>query len=282
MKRPLALLALLLALTLPGLALAQQISPSPGAGGGGTVSIVSVTTANGVSGTVANATTTPAISLNLGAINPTSVGLTTSGSAIFSTTTEGTANDGALNVSGNASLSGTTSFTGPVVLTSTAKGFPFPEIPLRATTTDTTGDITPGNYTPAAGSNAIIGIPGYNLLGGVTSGTATLTLTAMLPPVIPQGTLYLRQRYLTLSALTSGTVKATVSDAVVTNGGNPFTVSLNAETQTSLGATTTDTFVTVDTPLTATATANGVVVINYQLNQTSTANDWFAPSVVIK
>jgi len=45
-----------------------------GAGAGtGTVTTVSVTTANGVSGTVANPTTTPAITLSLGAITPTSV-----------------------------------------------------------------------------------------------------------------------------------------------------------------------------------------------------------------
>lgn len=42
------------------------------ASGSGTVTSVSVTTANGVSGTVATATTTPAISLTLGAITPTS------------------------------------------------------------------------------------------------------------------------------------------------------------------------------------------------------------------
>lgn len=47
------------------------------ASGGGTVTSVSVTTANGVSGSVATATTTPAITLTLGAITPTSVnGLT--------------------------------------------------------------------------------------------------------------------------------------------------------------------------------------------------------------
>ena len=45
----------------------------PGPAGGGTVTSVSVTTANGVSGTVADPTTTPAISLLLGAITPTSV-----------------------------------------------------------------------------------------------------------------------------------------------------------------------------------------------------------------
>lgn len=44
-----------------------------GGGGSGTVTTVSVTTANGVSGTVTNPTTTPAITLTLGDITPTSV-----------------------------------------------------------------------------------------------------------------------------------------------------------------------------------------------------------------
>lgn len=47
-----------------------------GGGGSGTVTSVSVTTANGVSGTVSNPTTTPAISLSLGAITPSSVAAT--------------------------------------------------------------------------------------------------------------------------------------------------------------------------------------------------------------
>lgn len=43
----------------------------------GTVTSVSVTSANGVSGSVATASTTPAITLSLGAITPTSVAATT-------------------------------------------------------------------------------------------------------------------------------------------------------------------------------------------------------------
>jgi hypothetical protein len=55
---------------------------TPSAPGTGTVTSVSVTTANGVSGTVATNTTTPAITLVLGAITPTSVnGITLSGTA---------------------------------------------------------------------------------------------------------------------------------------------------------------------------------------------------------
>jgi hypothetical protein len=48
-------------------------TPTWGAAGSGTVTSVSVVTANGVSGTVATATTTPAITLTLGAITPSSV-----------------------------------------------------------------------------------------------------------------------------------------------------------------------------------------------------------------
>lgn len=56
---------------------------------GGTVTTVSVVTANGVSGSVANATTTPAITLSLGAITPTSVAAsgTISGSNLSGTNT---------------------------------------------------------------------------------------------------------------------------------------------------------------------------------------------------
>lgn len=74
------------------------------AGGSGTVTSVSVVTANGVSGSVATATTTPAITLTLGAITPTSVnGLTI-------TTTTGTLTIAAaktLTVSNTLTLTGT-------------------------------------------------------------------------------------------------------------------------------------------------------------------------------
>lgn len=53
----------------------RVVSTGGGSGGSGTVTSVSVTTANGVSGTVATATTTPAISLTLGAITPSSVSI---------------------------------------------------------------------------------------------------------------------------------------------------------------------------------------------------------------
>ena len=79
-----------------------------GSGGGGTVTTVSVTTANGVSGSVANATTTPAITLTLGAITPTSVlaSGTVGGSNLSGTNT----GDQTITLTGAVTGSGTGSF----------------------------------------------------------------------------------------------------------------------------------------------------------------------------
>lgn len=81
-------------------------------GGSGTVTSVSVATANGFSGTVANATTTPAITVIAGAITPTSVnGVTLSGS---STPT--------LAVTGTSAISGTNTGDQTITLTSDVTG----------------------------------------------------------------------------------------------------------------------------------------------------------------
>lgn len=81
---------------------------APAGGGGGTVTDVSVVTANGVSGTVANSTTTPAITLSLGAITPTSVAATgtVTGSNLSGTNT----GDQTITLTGDVTGSGTGSF----------------------------------------------------------------------------------------------------------------------------------------------------------------------------
>lgn len=87
---------------------AATIRANIGAGtGSGSVGTVSVVTANGVSGSVANPTTTPAITLTLGAITPSTVnGVTLSGS-------------GSLANSGTSSLTG---FTGSGTTSGTNTG----------------------------------------------------------------------------------------------------------------------------------------------------------------
>lgn len=73
--------------------------------GSGTVSSVSVATANGVSGTVANPTTTPAIILSLGAITPTSTNGVSAATMAFNDATSSiqTQLNGKLNTTSNAS-----------------------------------------------------------------------------------------------------------------------------------------------------------------------------------
>lgn len=78
-----------------------------GGGGGGGVSVVSVVTANGVSGTVANPTTTPAITLTLGAITPTSVNALTLAAQSVGFTIAGGTTSKTLTVSNTANVSGT-------------------------------------------------------------------------------------------------------------------------------------------------------------------------------
>ncbi len=83
-----------------------------GGGGSGTVTSVSVTTANGVSGTVANPTTTPAITLSLGNITPTSVA---AGGNVTGTNLSGTnTGDQTITLTGDVTGSGTGSFAATI------------------------------------------------------------------------------------------------------------------------------------------------------------------------
>lgn len=88
-------------------------------GGTGTVTDVSIVTANGISGTVATSTTTPAITLTLGAITPTSVNgniLTTGTGTITITGTK------TLTVSDTATVSGTNTGDDKTGVTGLLKG----------------------------------------------------------------------------------------------------------------------------------------------------------------
>ena len=145
----------------------------------GTVTTVSVTTAAGVSGSVANATTTPAITVSLGAITPTSVnavvfsGASTPTLAVTGTTTVSGANTGdQTNISGNAATVTTNAnLTGGV----TSVG--------NAATVITNANLT-GGVTSVG--NAATVITNANLTGGVTSvgNAATVITNANLTGVV--------------------------------------------------------------------------------------------------
>ena len=88
-------------------------NPSGYTANAGTVTTASVVTANGVSGTVANPTTTPAITIVLGAIVPTSVAATgtVTGTNVSGTTSGTNTGDQAIVLSGDVSGSGSTGIT---------------------------------------------------------------------------------------------------------------------------------------------------------------------------
>ena len=107
-----------------------------GAGGSGTVTSVSVSTANGVSGTVANATTTPAITLTLGAITPSSVAAT---GTVTGTNLSGTnTGDQTITLTGDVTGTGTGSFATTLGTVPATKGG-------TGQTTITTGDVLYGS-----------------------------------------------------------------------------------------------------------------------------------------
>jgi hypothetical protein len=91
-----------------------------GSGGSGSVTSVSVTTANGVSGSVATATTTPAITLVLGNITPSSINAvgTVAGSNLSGTNT----GDQTITLTGDVTGSGTGSFAATLANTGVIAG----------------------------------------------------------------------------------------------------------------------------------------------------------------
>lgn len=181
--------------------------------GGGTVTTVSVATANGFSGTVANATTTPAITIIAGAITPTSVnGLTLASQSVGFTIAGGTTSK-TLTVPLDATVSGTN--TGDQTAVSgnagtatalqnarTIGGVSF-DGTANITVASATGGFTVSGGNLALGTNSItmsgsIGVTGTRvtkgwftdlevtnaIVGSVTGNAATVTTNANLTGVI--------------------------------------------------------------------------------------------------
>ena len=146
------------------------------AGGIGSVSTVSVVSANGVTGTVANPTTTPAITLALGAITPSSVAAVgaVTGSNLSGTNT----GDQTITLSGDVSGSG----TGPITTVIGANRITTSMIQGGAVTLNRQADV--GTATVFYRQSAGTGVPEVQPLAtlktdlglaGTNSGDVTLT-----------------------------------------------------------------------------------------------------------
>lgn len=148
------------------------LNAAGGGGGSGTVTSVSVTTAAGVSGTVATATTTPAITITLGAITPSSVAST---GAVTGTNLSGTNTGDQTNISGNAgTVTTNANLTGHITSTGNAAilGI-FTIAQLNTAISDADVSVARVIGVISINTTATAGLADYVYL---VSGTTTLTL----------------------------------------------------------------------------------------------------------
>lgn len=167
------------------------------AGGTGTVTSVSVVTANGVSGSVATATTTPAITLTLGAITPTSVAAsgTVTGSNLSGTNTGDVtlAAVGAVPNANAASLSGQVlnlqpaDGSNPGVVTTGTQTFAGAKTLSSAPTFSSFSSNGGPLFTNASGvvAQATAGTSVQVLHGGTTPSFSAVSLTADVSGTLP-------------------------------------------------------------------------------------------------
>lgn len=180
-------------------------------GGSGTVTSVSVTTANGVSGTVATATSTPAISLTLGAITPSSVAA--SGSVTGSNLSGNNSGDQTITLTGAVTGSGTGSFATTLATVPATSGG-------TGQTSYAVGDILYASTTSALSKLSDVAAGAYLRSGGVN--TAPVWSTLLLPNTASTGDIIqatASNSMAVLSAVATGNVLLSGGVGVVSSWG---------------------------------------------------------------
>jgi hypothetical protein len=165
----------------------------PAGSGGGSVTSVSVATANGVSGTVATPTTTPAITLVLGAITPSSVAAT---GAVSGSNLSGTNTGDQTTITGNAG-SATTATTSTNLSGGSGGSIPYQS---SASTTAMLGNGLAGqllssngttlapSWVTAGGTGTVTSVTSANANITVATGTTTPVLTIVQAPALASAT----------------------------------------------------------------------------------------------
>ena len=246
-------------------------------GGSGTVTDVSVVTANGVSGSVATSTTTPAITLTLGAITPTSVAATgtVTGSNLSGTNT----GDQTITLTGDVTGSGTGSFAATI-----ANG---------AVTLAKQADIATASFmgrnTAATGVQEVLSIATTKTmlsLTGTNSGDQTITLTgdvtgsgtgSFAATIANSAVTYAKiqnisatNRILGRSTAGAGVVEEITVGGDITQSGSTFTIANSAVTLAKQANIATASFMGRNTAATGVQEVLSIATAKTMLNLTGT------------
>lgn len=203
----------------------EAVAPS----GSGTVTNVSVTTANGVSGTVATSTTTPAITLSLGAITPSSVNsVVVSGTSTPTLSVTGTSSISGANTGDQTiTLSGDVSGTGTGAITTTIGAGKVTEA-MQVLADNTTNDVSSSahGYVPKALNNPLKFLDSYGTWKSpyvhVSKSSGATTTGANTTPVSVSGAVFSYEASSTYWIRVMGRINST---AATTGGAIQFDLS---------------------------------------------------------